>query len=282
MILNYTVKNTNLNNLDTSNNISTINSVLKNKLHISTRLLKKLISDKLVLLNNSFINTNSKVNALDVISIDFSYKEDNSNILPNSSIELDILYEDNWLLILNKPSGIPVHPSVSTNINSLSNGVKAYFDKIGLNKKIRPVNRLDIYTSGIVIFAKCEYIQECLITQMNTNIFKKEYLCFCLNNENCNNTNNYLQLLSKSTLSFPISRKPGSILERMVDDDGQISITDYELINTFKDIKNNITYSFLKCFLKTRENSSNTRAYELYRSSYLRRYFIWYYFKFNK
>ena len=58
--------------------------------------------------------------------------------------------------------------------NSLSNGVKYYFDTIGLNKKIRPVNRLDKDTSGIVIFAKNEYIQECLISQMKKNLFKKE------------------------------------------------------------------------------------------------------------
>ena len=108
-------------------------------------------------------------------TISFDYDEDNLNILP-IQMDLDIIYEDDWLLVINKPAGIPVHPSISHYNNSLSNGVRFYFDKIGLKKKIRPVNRLDKNTSGIVVFAKNEYIQECLINQMKSGIFKKEYL----------------------------------------------------------------------------------------------------------
>ena len=91
-------------------------------------------------------------------------------------MDLNILYEDKYLLILNKPSNIAIHPSLRHFDNSLSNGVKYYFDSISLKRKIRIVNRLDRDTSGIVIFAKNEYIQEALITQMKKNIFKKEYI----------------------------------------------------------------------------------------------------------
>ena len=91
-------------------------------------------------------------------------------------MKLDIVFEDDGLLILNKPAGISVHPSILHYEDSLSNGVKFYFDQINLKKKIRPVNRLDKDTSGIVIFAKNEYIQECLINQMADNTFKKEYV----------------------------------------------------------------------------------------------------------
>ena len=91
-------------------------------------------------------------------------------------MDLDILYEDKYLLILNKPSNIAIHPSLRHFDNSLSNGVKYYFDSISLKRKLRIVNRLDRDTSGIVIFAKNEYIQEALITQMKKNIFKKEYI----------------------------------------------------------------------------------------------------------
>lgn len=69
-------------------------------------------------------------------------------------MDLKIIYEDEALLIIDKPAGIPVHPSILHYTNSLSNGVKYYFDSINLKKKIRPVNRLDRNTSGIVIFAK--------------------------------------------------------------------------------------------------------------------------------
>ena len=103
-----------------------------------------------------------KINLGDKITVSLDYEEDNSNIVPNK-LDLDIVYEDDGLLVINKPSGIPVHPSILHYEDSLSNGVKFYFDQIGLKKKIRPVNRIDKDTSGLVIFAKCEYIQEELI-----------------------------------------------------------------------------------------------------------------------
>ncbi len=82
-----------------------------------------------------------------------NYEEENDNIVP-TKMELNILYEDDGLLILNKPAGIAVHPSILHFSDSLSNGIRFYFDSIGLKKKIRPVNRLDLDTSGIIIFAK--------------------------------------------------------------------------------------------------------------------------------
>ena len=91
-------------------------------------------------------------------------------------MNLNILYEDKYMLIINKEPNIPVHPSMEHFEDSLSNGVKYYFDTINLHRKIRIVNRLDKDTSGIVIFAKCEYVQEALINQMKNNLFKKEYL----------------------------------------------------------------------------------------------------------
>ena len=67
-------------------------------------------------------------------------------------MNLDIIYEDDSMLVLNKPSGIPVHPSMSYYDNSLSNGVRFYFDNIRFKKKIRPVNRLDKDTSRYCFF----------------------------------------------------------------------------------------------------------------------------------
>lgn len=213
---------------------STINSILINELHFSTRLLKKLINKNCIYLNNDTINTRCYGKVNDIISVSFDYKEDNSNIIA-TPMQLDIIYEDDWLLILNKPAGIAIHPSLSHYSTSLSNGVKYYFDSIGLYKKIRPVNRLDFYTSGLVIFAKCEYIQECLSRQMSTNNFKKEYLC--LIDGIIEPQNGYIEL--------PIARKEGSIIERCIDSSGQYSKTIYNLISEFD------TYSLVHCILET-------------------------------
>ena len=152
-----------------------LKELLKTYFQISDRLLIKLKNNRKIFVNGNFAFVNMGLNVGDNISIFIDFIENNSNIVPNA-IPLDIVYEDDALLIINKLAGIPVHPSMEHYTDSLSNGVRFYFDSIGLKKKIRPVNRLDKNTSGIVIFAKNEYIQESLIRQMENGVFTKEYL----------------------------------------------------------------------------------------------------------
>ena len=110
----------------------------------------------------------------DVIKVRLDFEEENSIV--KSPMPLNILFEDESMVIIDKPPFIPVHPSLNHYTDSLSNGISYYFDKIGLNKKIRVVNRLDINTTGIVIFAKNQYVQEILKIQKEKNIFKKIYI----------------------------------------------------------------------------------------------------------
>ena len=133
------------------NNYENINSILKNELQISNRLLTKLLKKSSIMLNGSICDTRNSFEVNDILTINFKYSEDNSNIVP-TKMDLDIIYEDEWLLIVNKPAGIAIHPSILHYNDSLSNGVKYYFDLINLNKKIRPVNRLDSNTSRISCF----------------------------------------------------------------------------------------------------------------------------------
>lgn len=224
MKINYTVKNNKL----------TVNQILINELKISSRLLYKSINNKRIFLNNNLCDSRDLANIGDLLTIDFDYEEDNSNIVP-TKMNLNIVFEDDWLVVVNKPAGIAIHPSILHYSDSLCNGIRFYFDSIGLKKKIRPVNRLDLNTSGLVIFAKCEYIQECLISQMKYNLFKKEYLAFCegiFDNKS-------------GTIDFPIARKDNSIIERCVSKDGQPSITHYEVLKEFDN------YSLVKCVLET-------------------------------
>ena len=226
MFLKYTVKK--------DDELRTINEVLSSYFGFSSRLKNKLINLKVITLNGVFVNTKTLIKESDLITIDLSYEEDNSNILP-TKMNLQIVYEDEWLLILNKPAGIAIHPSLLHYTDSLSNGVRCYFDSINLKKKIRPVNRLDANTSGLVIFAKCEYIQECFIKQMTNDTFKKEYLCIVEG------------IFDKKAgkINLPIARKSGSIIERCIDKSGQNAITHYEVIKEFGN------YSLVKCLLKT-------------------------------
>lgn len=202
-------------------NYDNIKQVLKEEFNISDRLLLKLKTNQKIYKNGNIVSVHEIVNLNDKIEVFLDFNEDNSNIVP-TKMDLDILYEDEWLLILNKPHGVPIHPSRMHYEDSLSNGVSYYFDKINLNKKIRPVNRLDKDTSGIVIFAKSEYIQECLVRQMKDKVFKKEYIAIVdgLLQNKC------------GTINAKISRKPNSIIERQVskDNTGDDAITHYTVL----------------------------------------------------
>ena len=213
-----------------------INEILSLHFKISTRLKNKLVKEKRIFLNGKNIDSRNDVKIGDNIVVDFNYEEDNSNIVAKN-IPLDIIYEDKWLLVLNKAAGIAIHPSILHYEDSLSSGVKYYFDQIGLKKKIRPVNRLDFNTSGVVIFAKCEYIQECFSKQMQEGLFKKNYICLAEG------------IFDKKigTINLPIARKPGSIIERCIDSNGQTSVTHYKVLE--ENVSNAI--SLVKCSLET-------------------------------
>lgn len=223
----YTVKENN----------KTIKQILKEDLFISDRLLIFLRKNKLIYYNNDkLINLNITAKLNNTIKIDLNFEEDNSNVIP-IKMDLNIIYEDDALLILNKPAGIPVHPSILHYTNSLSNGVKYYFDSINLKKKIRPVNRLDRNTSGIVIFAKNQYVQECLIYQMQTKEFKKFYLAV---------VEGHLEKL-EGTIDAPINRKENSIIERCVDENGERAVTHYKILKRNFDRN----YDLVECMLET-------------------------------
>lgn len=128
-----------------------VKQILKEEFNMSSRLILKLKNHKQIILNNEVIYIDKEVKINDVIKLNLDFEEDNSNIVP-TKMNLDIIYEDEAMLILNKPSNIAVHPSILHYDNSLSNGVRFYFDKIGLKRKIRPVNRLDRDTSRYSYF----------------------------------------------------------------------------------------------------------------------------------
>lgn len=157
------------------NKYENLRQILKLEFHLSDRLIAKLKKANQIYVNYKEVRIDSRFEAGDIVSVLLDFEETSNNIMP-TKMPLSILYEDDAMLVVNKPAGIPVHPSMDHYTDSLSNGIKHYFNDIGLHRKIRPVNRLDRNTSGIVIFAKNEYVQECFIKQMQRKEFQKEYL----------------------------------------------------------------------------------------------------------
>ena len=226
--------------VNNNDNGKTVKDILLSCLHISHRLLITLKRENSIFLNGLPTFVYQTVVTNDVVYVSFDYVEDNSNIV-SKQIPLDIVYEDEWLLVVNKCSGIPVHPSILHYEDSLSSGIKFYFDSIGLKKKIRPVNRIDKDTSGLVVFAKNEYIQESLIKQMQAGSFNKEYIAI---------VEGFFDDSKKSgTINAPISRKEGSIIERCVNDGGSPSVTHYEVLKESE--MHGIKFSVVKCKLET-------------------------------
>lgn len=202
-----------------------IRQILKEVFFMSDRLIVKLKHNNCISVNDEVAHIWTKISKGDKLVVEENFEEESPNIVPNENIKLTILYEDEYMLIVDKAPGMPVHPSSLHFDDSLSNGVKAYYEKIGLKKLIRPVIRLDKDTSGIVIFAKNEYIQNQLMYQMKTNSFKKKYIAIL---EGIVEKDN-------GTIKTNITRKEGSVIERMVSDKGQIAISYYKVIKRLKD-----------------------------------------------
>ena len=151
------------------------------------------------------------------------------------SMPLSILYEDEDILVINKPADMPVHPSIGNYTNTLANGVAAYLDAKDEHSPFRCINRLDRDTSGALILAKNAFSAAVLSTQMRNRQIRRTYLAVV---EGITPPN--------GTISAPISRVDDSVIERHVDFlHGEPAVTHYERLET----KNE--YSLLEIHLET-------------------------------
>ena len=221
-----------------SNKNQTINDILKNHFKFSTNFIKFLKRNKCIYLNNKQAYVSQIANKNDLVSINLDYEEDNTNIVP-TKMNLNIVFEDDYLLIIDKPANLAIHPSINHYNNSLSNGIKYYYLQNNVSAKIRPVNRLDKDTSGLVIFAKYPFIQDALSKQMQNGNFKKYYLAIITGKFNP----------QEGTIDLPIVRKDNSIIERIVDTNNKDKKA--QAITEYKTIKSNNNYSLVEFHLIT-------------------------------
>lgn len=158
-----------------------LKDILKKRLYISSELLKKLKYANCIFVNDKQAFTNYIVNIEDKICVDLEkYLAQKTDAKFEDKFELvdaplNILYEDEYLLIVNKPANMPTHPSSDNYTNTLSNIVASYLKKQGINN-IHIITRLDKNTTGICIFAKNEYIQELFVKKKDKIALKKEYV----------------------------------------------------------------------------------------------------------
>jgi 23S rRNA pseudouridine1911/1915/1917 synthase len=213
--------------------IETVKNILKNKLKMSERFIRKLKLNDKITCNSTHLKINDTVETGNIVTIDLTFEEESENI-DSVNMPLDILYEDEWLIVINKPANMVVHPSVLHRTDSLANVVKYYLENKNEKIKMRFVNRLDRDTTGIVIFAKSEYIQESLAMQMQDGTLIKEYRTIVEG-----------ILEGSGTIDKPIKRQEGSIMLRIVAEDGERAVTHYEVLQNMKDM------SWAKVILET-------------------------------
>ena len=159
---------------------------------------------------------------------------DEQAILP-TRMELSVLYEDEDIMVINKPSNMPVHPSAGNYTNTLANGTAWYFAQKGQNFVFRCINRLDRDTTGALILAKNPLSAAILSAQMKARQIKRTYLALVEG------------IPDKSgTINAPIARMDGSVITREVNfQTGEPAVTHYECLATGP------LYSLLELHLET-------------------------------
>jgi len=207
-----------LNFISDNDNI-TVKSVLKNKFNMASSVVTALKNTKGILVNNEPVTVRKMLNRGDELKIIIP-EVDSSSIIPTNGF-LDVLYEDEDILCVNKPSGMPTHPSQNHYTDTLANIVCYYYKDTPF--VFRVSNRLDSYTSGVVLIAKNMYSASFLCTNEFRQGMKKTYYAVCRGSFG----------IKKGSVTAPISRCEGSTIKRQVSDNGKFAHTDYEVINEF-------------------------------------------------
>lgn len=221
-----------------------LKDILKKRLYISSELLKKIKYANCIFVNDKNTYTNYIVKYNDTILVDLdNYIKNKKDLRFEDKFELvdaplDILYEDDYLLIVNKPANMPTHPSSDNYTNTLSNIVANYLKKQGIYN-IHIITRLDKNTTGICIFAKNEYIQELFVKKKNIINLQKEYIAIV----------NGIVSLDNGIIEKNIARMDNTILLRhcVTNDAGDYAKTEYNVLKR----NTNLNYTVLNVILHT-------------------------------
>jgi len=200
----------------------TVRDVLRKRIGISRRLMVRLkTSEEGLSVNGQKVWPNHKLAEGDVISLRME-AESSETILPQP-MELDIVFEDEHLLVLNKPAGLIMHPTTGHYLNTLANGVMHYWQEKGERVRFRPVHRLDELTSGLVVVAKHSLAQQQLAAQMTEGSVVKEYRAYVYGRPP----------EPEGRIDAPIGRQTEDPHRRVVREDGAPSLTFYRVAECY-------------------------------------------------
>lgn len=202
-----------------------ISDYLRRSMELSVTLIKK-VKFGGVFINGINVHMRAIVHTGDTVIVRLPEAK-SENIRP-TAIPLDIIYEDDYLIAVNKPSGMPTHPSKGNSLPTLAEGIMAYF--AGESFVFRAINRLDRDTGGIVIVAKDAYSADILSKEMKRGGYVKKYYAVVTGVPN----------EDSGIINAPIERESEGSIKRCVREDGKSAITEYKTVAVSADGKRSL------------------------------------------
>ncbi len=194
---------------------------------VSRSTIHKAILGGTCLVNEGLVKPSYKVSERDKIHLDLPASSP-LEALPEN-IPLNIIYEDEEVIVVNKPAGMIVHPGTGVKSGTLANGLVYHFNQLSQAKSLRPgiVHRLDIGTSGLIIVAKTDRAHQSLAAQFEARTIKKHYTALV-----------YGQVKTKGEkIDLPVGRDPHNRVKMAVRPEGQgrNALTFYKTVENFED-----------------------------------------------
>ena len=215
-----------------------IDKYLAERLDYSREFIQKLIAEKLVVVNGKNVKASYKVEEHDLIEINSENYEISCNIAP-TKMDLDIVYEDEYLMVINKPSGLVVHPGSGNFSNTLVNALLYYTNNLSdVGGEVRPgiVHRIDKDTSGLLLVAKTNKAHELLALDFKNKRIKREYIALL----------NGVFKNSSATIDAPIGRDKIDREKMCVTDiNSKKAITHMKVLERFS------KHTLVSCILET-------------------------------
>lgn len=212
-----------------------IDKYLASKTDYSRETITKMLAEEYILVNGKSIKASYKVKVGDVILIKDGFVKEMS--LEATKMEIDIVYEDEYLMVINKDSGVVVHPGAGNSNDTLVNGLLYYNKTLSKGEEFRPgiVHRLDKDTSGLMIVAKDDKAYELLADDFKNKRIHREYIALL----------DGVFPQKKAIIDAPIGRSKQYFDKMEVCKDGKKAITNLEVIKKYKD------YTLVKLVLET-------------------------------
>ena len=200
-----------------------IDTFLIQKLDISRSKIQKLIKDEIILVNDLPTKNSYMLKEDDVITV-LEVEEEITDLIPED-IPLDIVYEDDDVVVINKQNGLVVHPAIGNTHNTLANGLLYHFSKLSNKNTIRPgiVHRIDAYTTGLLMVAKNDKAHDILSKQLQEKTVYRKYIALVwgvIQNDT-------------GTIDAPIGRDTKDRKKMAVVRDGKDAITHFKVLERF-------------------------------------------------